>query len=475
MNDQRAPSLRGRRNPAVALLVASAGFLMVSLDVTIVNVALPTLARSLGAGLQELQWIVDAYTVVYAAVLMTGGVLGDIFGSRRVFIVGLLVFSAASAACGLAPSSGALIGARLVQGLGGAFLVPASLALLRSAFEEPAARTRAVAVWSSAGGAAVACGPVVGGLLISTIGWRSIFLINVVVGAVALLLTVTRVQGVAPARARVDVVGLLTTAAVFGGVTFGIIEEPRMGWSAPAFLGAVTMAIVGAIAFVTCERRVSHPMLPTAIARASVFRAATATGFLFQFAFYGQVFVLSLFFQQARGDSPLQAGLAFLPMTALLAASNLLAPSVSRRMGSRVTMLGGEVLLAVGFLALIAVNVHSPWWAVALVLLPIGVGAGFLIVPLTDRLLASVPPTNAGVVSGAFSASRQLGAAIGVALFGVFLTGPDAFPGGMRLTLAAAAAAQLVALTLTKAVTALPGEQPADRAGRPVAATAQEN
>jgi MFS transporter, DHA2 family, methylenomycin A resistance protein len=438
--------------PAVTLAVASAGFLMVSLDVTIVNVALPTLARQLGASLQQLQWIVDGYALVYAAVLITGGALGDIRGSRGVFVSGITAFSIASATCGLAPTAGALIAARFAQGLGAALLVPTSLALLRGAFGDQQARTRAVSVWAAAGGAAIAAGPVVGGVLVNTVGWRSIFLLNVLVGALVLALTATAVERVPAQGGRIDIGGLLTATLAIGGLAFAIIEGPRLGWVTPSVLAALSTSLAGSAAFVACERRVRDPMLPPSLARHPMFAGAAAIGALFQFGFYGQVFVLSLFFQQARGESPLEAGLSFLPMTALVVVSDLTAPRIGRRIGPLRTIVAGELILAAGFGALIPMQVHSPWWVVALAMLPIGVGAGMIIVPLTDRLLSGVRPSLAGVASGAFNASRQVGAAIGVALFGALLSGGHAFIGQARLTFALAAAAALLAVPATEAL-----------------------
>jgi MFS transporter, DHA2 family, methylenomycin A resistance protein len=366
-----------------------------------------------------------------------------------VFMGGLAVFSTASLACALAPSTGALIGARFVQGLGAALLVPTSLALLRSAFEDARARTRAVAVWTAAGGAAIAAGPVVGGVLISTVGWRAIFLINVFVGALAFALTARHVARVPAKGGRVDVGGQATAAVAIGGLTFVIIEAPRMGATAPSVVAAAVAALVGSLAFVVCESTVADPMLPPALARRPLFTRAALIGALFQFGFYGQVFVLSLFFQQVRGESVLEAGLSFLPMTVLVAASDLAAPAVVRRIGPLATIVAGELILAGGFAALLPSSTHSPWWGVALAMLPIGIGAGVIIVPLTDRLLSGVPVPLAGVASGAFNASRQVGAAIGVALFGAILSGGHEFIRQARLTFVLAAAAALVAVPVT--------------------------
>jgi MFS transporter, DHA2 family, methylenomycin A resistance protein len=445
----RPPRRAPETAPAVTLTVASVAFLMVSLDATIVNVALPTLGRGLRASLPSLQWVVDGYTLVYAAVLITGGGLGDILDSRGVFMAGLAVFSAASLGCGLAPSTSILISARFVQGLGAALLVPTSLALLRNAFEEPEGRSRAVAVWTAAGGAAIAAGPVLGGVLISTVGWRSIFLINVVIGALALMLTARRVERVPANGGRIDVGGQVTATLAIGGLTFAIIEGPHMGWAAPSVAAALVAAVFGSAAFVVCERRVKAPMLPPALAREPIFRGAAAIGALFQFGFYGQVFVLSLFFQQARGESPLKTGLSFLPMTALVAVSDLLAPRLARRIGQLTTIVAGELVLAAGFIALIPARVRSPSWTIAVAMLPIGIGAGVIIVPLTDRLLTGAPAALAGVATGAFNASRQVGAAIGVAAFGAVLTGGHGFIDPARLTFVLAAAAALLAVPVT--------------------------
>lgn len=433
------------------LVAASIGFSMVTLDVTIVNVALPTLARDLGASLQALQWIVDGYTLTFAAGLLTGGALGDSFGVKRMYALGLALFALASAACGLSPSTGALIVARFIQGFGAALVVPCSLALVHNAYSDPDARGRAVAVWAAAGGAAVAAGPVVGGLLIHVSGWRSIFLVNVLIGLISLAITVTRIQA-APRRHRtIDVLGQLTAVAAVGGLTFAIIEGPNLAWDSPVVLMAILMTVAGAVTFVLYESRAPEAMLPPALMRRPVFVGAVLVGLLLNFTFYGQVFVLSLFFQEIQGQSALQTGLSFLPMTALIAASNLIAPRLAARTGSLLVIVSGVLLLACGLLAVLAVGQHSPEWQVAAALIPIGVGVGVSIPPLTSRVLDAVETPLAGVASGAFNACRQIGGAIGVALFGALLGGSQmsAFMHGMRVSLIVAVAAALLSVGLS--------------------------
>jgi MFS transporter, DHA2 family, methylenomycin A resistance protein len=459
-------------SPAAALIAASGAFAMVSLDVTIVNVALPTLQAQLGATLQGLQWVVDGYALVFAAGLLTGGALGDTLGARRVFAIGLALFALASAGCGLAASAGALIAARFAQGVGAALLMPCSLALLRAAFADEQARARAVAVWAAAGGGAVAAGPVIGGLLIDTLGWRSIFLINLALGAAILGLTVARVPVSERRHAHIDTCGQVAAVAAVGGLTFAVVEGPRLGWSAPSVTIALVVAVTGAAGFVSCERRAASPMLPPALARRRSFVGAALVGALLNCAFYGQVFVLSLFFQHARHQTPLQAGLSFLPMTALITVANLAAPRVARRVGPLRTIIGGQVVMAAGLIAVATVDAHTRWWALALALLPIGVGGGLTIPPLTHQLLESVPAQLAGVASGALNASRQLGGAIGVAGFGALLAAHSAdFTAGMHLTGLAAAAATLagapLAATLLSPRATLRTTQPLDTPHRP--------
>jgi DHA2 family methylenomycin A resistance protein-like MFS transporter len=284
------------------------------------------------------------------------------------------------------------------------------------------------------------------------VGWPSIFLINVVVGALALIAAAERVAPVPAGGGRIDIGGQLTAALAIGGLTFAIIEAPRVGWASSGVLVALAASLLGATGFVACERRVADPMLPPALAGRPIFKGAAAIGALFQFAFYGQVFVLSLLLQQARGESPLRAGLSFLPMTGLVAVSNLFAPRIVQRLGQLTTIAIGELILACGFVGLIPIEPHSPWWTIALAMLPIGIGAGLIIVPLTDRLLTGVPPDLAGVASGAFNASRQVGAAISVALFGAVLTGGRTFISEARLTFALAAAATLLTVPVTRAL-----------------------
>jgi MFS transporter, DHA2 family, methylenomycin A resistance protein len=442
------------------LVVASLGFFMVSLDATIVNVALPTLGHDLGAGLTDLQWIVAGYTLTFAAALLSGGALADRFGARRMFAVGLGMFTSASAGCGLAPSSSVLIAARLAQGVGAALLVPCSLALIRNAYPELRARGRAIGIWAAAGGTAVAAGPVFGGVLIHLVGWRSIFLVNLPVGAIALALALARVLPSPRTPRRIDIVGQLLAAAAICGLSFALIDGAHLGWTAPSVLTSLAITILSAMGLLKCERTVTDPMLPPSLVRRPAFAGAAIIGGLLNLAFYGQVFVLSLFFQQVLHQSALQAGLSFLPMTGLIAAANLAAPRLAARFGSLPVIVVGQALFAIGLLAVLTVGSHSSSWHIGFTLLGIGTGAGLSIPPLTSRLLDSVPGSLAGVASGAFNSSRQIGGAIGVAVSGAFLTASGTeFSHGMRLSLVVAATAVVVGIGLSLALLRRPSPE----------------
>ncbi|WP_147450940.1 MFS transporter [Streptomyces hoynatensis] len=421
------------------LFAASFGFLMVSLDATIVNVALPTLNEELDAGLSQLQWVVDGYTLTFAALQLVGGSLSDRLGARRAFALGLSLFILASLACGLAVSPGMLIAARFVQGIGAAMQLPASLAMIRHAYPDGAARNRAVGVWAAAGGAAVAAGPVIGGLLLVWLGWRSLFLVNLVIGALGLLATM-RAQSTRVGKARrLDLPGQVVIMLTLCGLVFALIEGGSMGWLSPAVLIALAAAVAGSVTFVWWERRAPEPMLPLRLFGRPVVSAASVAGFVQNFSYYGIVFLLSLFLQDQRGYSALETGLLFLPMSIAAMTSNLLGGRLTARLGPRLPMMGGQFLFACGLLALLAAGTDAPNWAVCLATVPVGIGGGAVVPAMSSAVLEAVEPAYAGVASAELNTARQVGGAVGVALFGALVAG-DFLP-GLRLSLVIAAAA----------------------------------
>jgi DHA2 family methylenomycin A resistance protein-like MFS transporter len=413
---------RQDRVAPLPVVATSLGFFLVQLDVTIVNVALDRIAAGLSAGVAGLQWVVNAYTVAFASLLLGAGTLGDRWGARRGFVCGLIVFTAASSACAAAPGLAVLVAARAAQGVGAAFLMACSLSLLTHAHPDDAARARAVGIWTAIGGAAVAAGPVLGGTLVDSVGWRSIFVINLPVGALALWLTLWHLGKPPRHRAHpLDVPGQLLAVAALGLATATLIETGALGWRHPVVLGGAVAALAAIVLFVAVEARAAEPMLPLRLLRTGDVAPAAIVGFLVSLAFYGLIFVLSLFFQRAKGYSPLLTGLAFLPLTAAVTLANIAGGHATARLGPVVPMVAGQLLSAAGYLSLIGLDVTTPygvlWWR--LLALPLGIG--FAVPALTAALLASVERDRSGLASGILTALRQAGAACGVALYGAFV------------------------------------------------------
>ncbi|MFC4564812.1 MFS transporter [Nocardiopsis mangrovi] len=446
-----AAGTRGRRPAALAAAVT--GFFVITLDATIVNVALPSIRADLGGGMAGLQWVVDGYTLVFAALLLSAGALTDRIGARRSLTAGLAVFVLASAACGLAPGLGVLVAARFVQGIGAAAMMPATLALIRAAYDDPAERARAIAVWAMGGAAAAASGPVVGGLL-TEVSWPLIFFINVPVGAAALLLLLCATAS--PLRkAPFDWAGQLAAVAAMGGLTFGVIEAGAAGFTAPRVLASLTVAVAGTAAFLLIEARAAHPMVPLELFRDRAVVIAVALGFAFMVAFYGLPFLYSLYFQQVRGLSPMATGLAFVPM---LAVASLLTPVVARlveRIGRRASITAGLLVMSAGVAVLAVLPAAAPVWLVAVLLFPVGLGGPLIMPPITAHLLDSVPAHRAGVAGGILNTARQVGGALAIAVFGALLAGPAGFTAGVRACLVITC----VLLVATTAATPLLGRR----------------
>lgn len=432
------------------ILATSFGFALVQLDVSVINVALARMGLELHTGVAGLQWVVDAYALAFACLLLSAGALGDQIGARRTFVAGLLLFTAASGACGVAPNAAALIAARVVQGTGAAALVPCSLSLINHAFHhDPAKRARAVSLWTAAGGVGLSAGPVLGGILTDALGWRSVFLINLPVGLAGAGLASRFLEESEPRRASFDLAGQSLATVCLAFLTGAIIEAGLVGWSAPAVLGALGLAVLLGACFLITESRSRAPMLPLSFFANPTFSAATLIGLLINLTLYGMIFVLGLYFQQVRGFSPTWAGVAFLPFSVMLTVANVLNGWLSRVAGARRLIVIGTVLGAIGFGLLHGLGVTSayPEMLPGLLILPLGVGVA--VPAMTTALLATVPKARSGVASGVLNTVRQSGGAVGVALYGAFLAAAgvpgiqNAFALSSVLLLAAAATAVL--------------------------------
>lgn len=432
----------------VVLGAALLGFFLISLDALIVTVALPDIGRSLGVGMSGLQWVVDGYTLMFAALMLSAGALSDRIGARGAFGGGIVLFVLASAACGLASGPGTLVAARLVQGAAAAVMMPASLSLVRQGFADQAERARAIAIWTVGGAVAVAAGPVLGGALTASAGWRWIFFVNLPAGVLALAL-LTRVPGSPRLPARLDVFGQVSAAIAMGALTYGVIEGGAAGFGRPVVALSLLVAAAAAIAFLGSQAKGAHPMLPLPLFRSRVVAVCLVVGFMLNASYYGGVFIFSLYLQQERGQSALHAGLLFIPMTALVAVVNLVSAKLAVRFGPRVPMLAGQLLGTAGLVALLTVDEHTPVWVVAALMVPIGLGGALAVPALTATLLDAVPADRAGTSSAVLNTARQVGGAIAVAAFGALLADADTFSAGMRWSMLLAA----VGLALTAATT----------------------
>jgi MFS transporter, DHA2 family, methylenomycin A resistance protein len=420
-----------------ALAAAVLGFFAITLDALVVNVALPSIRNDLGGGITGLQWVVDGYTLMFAALLLSAGSLSDRVGARRAFGLGMAGFIVSSAACGLAPNLGVLVAARLLQGAGAAIMMPSSLTLIREAYPDAVRRGRAIGVWTIAGAVAAGAGPVAGGAL-NLVSWRMIFFINLPAGAVALFL-LARAPRSPRREVPFDWAGQLLAVAATGALTFGVIEAGAKGFGAPEVVAALAVAAVALAAFIWVQARGKHPMVPLDLFRSRTVVIASGTGFAFMAGFYGLVFVYSLYLQQVRGLSPLATGLVFLPSSVASGFVSPLAARLAERFGPRVPIVGGMFLMGLGLAVLAAVTASAPVWLLAVLRIPVGICGPLAMQPTTAVLLESVPPQRSGVASSVFNTSRQLGGALAVAVFGALLATRGHVLDGVRESLVIAA------------------------------------
>ncbi|RBH57596.1 MULTISPECIES: MFS transporter [Pseudomonas] len=408
-----------RSRPGLTQVATCLGFVVVLIDVSVVNVALDALRLAFGANVLDLQWVVNAYGLVFASSLLLAGALGDRFGAKRVFMAGFALFSLASVGCGLATSLAALIGWRVVQGLGAALLVPTSLSLLRQVFEDPVARSRAIGWWGAGGGIALAAGPVLGGVLIESLGWRSIFLINLPIGLIGLWLTARHAPASVAQHGRsLDLPGQVTGVLALGTLTLALTEATELGWSSPTVLGVMGLCIAFSGAFLWLEARNPDAMLPLELFRDRTVSSTTAIGLIINLVFYGMVFTFSLLFQSIWQLTPQRTGLAFLPMMAVLMLMNILAGRLAERLSERVLVMAGLTVSACGYALMLPALAAQSYTLLVVPMLLAGSGIALVIPTITQAVLTAVPANRAGVASGLLNAARQVGGVMGVALFG---------------------------------------------------------
>ncbi|MFF9900052.1 DHA2 family efflux MFS transporter permease subunit [Streptomyces longispororuber] len=419
------PALDARRRRAVLAICALSMFL-VGLDTTIVNVGLPAIGDGLGTGTRHLEWIVDAYTIVLASLLTTSGALADRFGRRRVFQLGLGVFGVASLACALAPSAGALIAARAVQGVGASMLSPVALAIVVNATPDARERARAIGVWAAVFGLSMAAGPVTGGALLAVLDWRALFWVNVPVLVAALVLSALFVpESRAPRHRSLDVPGQALLMLVVGLTVAILIEGPHRGWTAPLTVAGYAAVTASAVAFAAVERRRREPLMDLSLFRAPAFGAAVLGATAVFTALNLTLLLNTYYLQHARGLSALIAGCATLPMALAATVCAPVAGAMVGRHGPRRPLLIAAASLTAGALALVGLSDSTPLALLLGAYLVIGVGVGFANAPLTNTAVGGLPRERAGVAGAITSTARQVGAAVGVAVAGGLVAGQD--------------------------------------------------
>jgi EmrB/QacA subfamily drug resistance transporter len=412
------------RHRYLILAICCMSLLIVSLDTTIVNIALPSLRTDLHASVSGLQWTIDAYTLVLASLLVLSGSTADRIGRRRTFQTGLLVFSLGSLLCSLAPSLGWLIAFRMLQAIGGSMLNPVAMSIITNTFTEPRERARAIGVWGAVVGFSMALGPVVGGVLVDSLGWRSIFWINVPVGIAAFLLAAKFVpESRAPHPRRIDPVGQILVLLTLSSVTFGIIEGPERGWSSYGIVGCFVLGALALTALLIWEPRRREPLLELRFFRSVPFSGATLIAVCAFAALAGYLFLTALYLQEGRGLSPLHAGLYTLPAAAMMA---LLSPLSGRLLGARGPRLP-LALAGVGFTAgallLTGITPATPFWRLMIAYLVFGAGFAMVNPPITNTAVSGMPRAQAGVAAAIASTSRQVGGTLGIAVIGASVAG----------------------------------------------------
>ncbi|MFC6101064.1 MFS transporter [Olivibacter domesticus] len=405
----------------------SLAFVVSQLDVSIVNIALPQIAQTFSADISALQWIVDAYTIAFAVLMLSAGGMGDLLGSKQIFQLGLFVFGIASLGCGYAWNVPSLICFRVLQGVGAATMIPSSLSILNQTFShDKKQRARAVALWTAAGGVSIAAGPILGGLLIHISSWRMIFLVNIPICLGGLLLSRHLHESDRHPNKGFDILGqflwMFTLTAFIGA----IIEWHDLGYKHPFIISSLLFSVITFCLFIITEKRAIAPILPLDLFRSANFNVLILLGIILNNAYYGTVFVLSLYLQDVLLYSSLHAGLAFIPLTAGFIVSNLISGKLMAHYGIRLPVLLGTSIALIGFTALLIADTDTQYWQLFFPFITIPLGMGLAVPAMTTGILASVTKTRSGTASAVLNTTRQAAGALGVAIFGAMANGGSA-------------------------------------------------
>src|SRR4051812_6312462 len=442
-------SINGANRRWWTLVAMCFALFMVMLDNTVVNVALPSIQRDLGASISGLEWTVNAYTLAFAVLLVTGGRLGDVFGRRRMFLFGVVTFAASSAFIGFSPSEAWLVTGRAVQGMGAAFMMPATLSIVSNAFP-PHERGKAIGTWAGISALALAIGPVVGGFLVENVSWQSIFFLNLPVAALAVVVTLLAADESRDETVErtVDVAGVATLTVGLAALVLALVEGNSWGWSSPPILALFAVAAAGLVGFVVIEMRTRVPMVDFTFFRSRSFLGANLVAFVTTFAMLAMFFFLALYMQNIKGYSPLQAGVRFLPSTLIIIVAGPIAGRLADRIGPRPLMTGGLLLAASSLFWQSFLEVDTPYSFLAGSFVLMGLGMGLIMSPMSTAAMNAVDRTKAGVASGILSMSRMVGGTFGVAVLGALVTALGKHKLGELLPQAGAATREHLASSL---------------------------
>jgi EmrB/QacA subfamily drug resistance transporter len=424
MNTTIADARRAATHPNLILGICCLSLLMVAMDATIVNVALPSIRHDLAASVSGLQWVIDAYTMVVASLLMLAGSMADRFGRRRVFQLGMALFMLGSLLCSVAPNIQALVAFRIVQALGATMLNPVAMSIIANTFHEPKARARAIGVWGAVAGVSMALGPVIGGALTQSIGWRSIFWVNLPIGAVAMLLAARYIpESRAPRARRVDPLGQLLVFVILATLTYAVIEGPQHGWGSVTIVGLFATAALALVTLLVYEPRRHEPLIDVRFFRSAPFSSATLIAICSFSAFSGFLFLNALYLQEVRGLSAFRTGLCTLP----LAVATILCSPLSGRLvgtyGTQPSLLASGIATVISALMMTQLTATTPLPFLLLTYVIFGIGFGMVNAPITNTAVSGMPKAQAGLAAAVASTSRQIGASLGVALAGTIVAG----------------------------------------------------
>jgi EmrB/QacA subfamily drug resistance transporter len=415
------PSTSSKR---LILATMCLGTFMAILDTSLVNLGLHRIQEDLRADMTLLQWVVDLYNLAYAVLILTGGTLSDLYGRRRVFLLGVLVFAVGSLICAAAPNAMTLVAGRGIAGIGAALELPAALAILNVTYPDARQRAHAIAIWGGMNGLAMAIGPTIGGVLVDAFGWRSLFLAIMPIAAVTGLLGFACLAESADPEGRaLDWPGQALTVVTLGATSLAFIQGPNWGWLAPSVLACFATGAIALVLFILVERRTRFPMLPLSVFGSPAFCTAVADAALMTFGMYGLLFLLPMYLQIAQHDTALLAGVALLPMSLTFFVVSLAAGPVATAIGPRVLIGGGMTLTAIGMLLLSGLSEQSAYGRVATALFAVGVGLGLITGPIATAAVANAPATHSGLSSGLVNTGRMVGATLGVAALGILLGG----------------------------------------------------